>query len=113
MNETSKTAVQFDLLDKPSNSKGWGRYSAWVDGVAIVTSRTGNEWVSASHGGECAEGATIILKCQTMNRKKRGGEETATEEFRLIAAAGETCEIESRPMAQGIRLRVTGARLAE
>jgi hypothetical protein len=106
--------VRFELLDKPSSSKGWGRYSAKSGDAFVVRSRTGNEWVSASHDSEeLAVGDAITLSCQTMNKVgKFRKEQIATETFHLVVEPGAECEIESRPMAQGMRLKVTGARLA-
>jgi hypothetical protein len=107
------TQVQLQLIDKPSNSKGWGRYSVRSGDAYVVRSRTGNEWVSASHDtGDLDPGAEFILTCQIMNKVgKFKKEQIATETFHLIVEPGAECEIESRPMAQGMRIKVIGARL--
>lgn len=108
--------ITVTLVSKPSNSKGWGRYSLSSDGGAVVKSSTGNEWVSASHKGDANEGATLVLRCQVMNRVgKRKDEVIETEEFTLVAEAGASVTIDSRPegIAQGMTVRVEGARLAE
>jgi hypothetical protein len=106
--------VRFELADKPSSSKGWGRFSVKSGDAFVVRSRTGNEWVSASHDSEeLAVGDAITLSCQTMNKVgKFKKEQIATESFTLIVEPGAECEIESRPLAQGMRIKVTGARLA-
>ena len=106
--------VRFELVDKPSSSKGWGRYSAKSGDAFVVRSRTGNEWVSASHDtGDMEPGAEITLTCQTMNKVgKFKKESVATETFALVVEPGAECEIESRPLAQGMRIRCIGARLA-
>jgi hypothetical protein len=106
--------VRFELLDKPSSSKGWGRFSVKSGDAFVVRSRTGNEWVSASHDSEeLADGSAIVVSCQTMNKVgKFKRDSVATESFALIVEPGAECEIESRPMAQGMRIKVTGARLA-
>ena len=106
--------VRFELADKPSSSKGWGRYSAKSGDACVVRSRTGNEWVSASHDSEdIADGSAITLSCQTMNKVgKFKKEQVATELFHLVVEQGAECVIESRPLAQGMRIKVIGARLA-
>jgi len=108
------TTIEFKLIDKPSNSKGWGRFSASVNGAAIIQSRTGNEWVSANHSGESEDGAEIVLTCQIMNRiGKRKTEEITKQEYRLIVESGATADVDCRPtgVAQGMRIEVNGARL--
>jgi hypothetical protein len=106
--------VQFQLIDKPSSSKGWGRFAAKSGDAIVLRSRTGNEWVSASHDSDDLEqGAAVKLTCQTMNKVgKFKKEQIETETFDLVVEDGAECEIESRPMAQGMRLKVVGARLA-
>ena len=54
---TSPVAVSFAVVSQPSRSKGWGRYRA--PGVG-VQSDTGNQWVSADHGGTADAGATFF-----------------------------------------------------
>jgi hypothetical protein len=106
--------VRFEICDKPSSSKGWGRFSVKSGDAFVVRSRTGNEWVSASHDSDdLADGSAIVVSCQTMNKVgKFKKEQIATETFRLIVEPGAECVIESRPLAQGMRIRVIGARLA-
>jgi hypothetical protein len=106
--------VRFELCDKPSSSKGWGRFSVKSGDAFVVRSRTGNEWVSASHDSEdLAVGDAITLSCQTMNKVgKFKRDSVATESFALVVEPGAECVIESRPLAQGMRLKVIGARLA-
>lgn len=106
------SAVSITVVDQPSKSKGWARYALSVAGSPVLKSSTGNRWVSASHSGEAQDGAELVLEVETMNRQgKMSREERRTERFTLIVDAAATAEIESRPMAQGMRLRVAGARV--
>lgn len=109
MTKATTTPIRYEILDKPSNSKGWARYSA-----PGVQSRTGNEWVSAPHNGDiCDNGTPFELRTQVQLRKARGGQHPlSTDTYRLVAMANECCEIEHRPGSQGLRLRIWGARLA-
>lgn len=107
--------VKFHIMDKPSNSKGWGRYSVNQDGRKIIQSNTGNEWVSSDKAGNAEVGTQIALKTQVMLRvgkNARAREEISTETFALIVEDGASCEIHFRPGSQGLKLAVTGARLA-
>jgi hypothetical protein len=108
-------AVSIKISSKPSSSKGWGRYALALSSCqAIVTSSSGNEWVSAPHAGEAAEGAELALKIQVMLKiGKTKRQEITTETHALVAAEGESCEVDLTPGSQGLRLSITGARLVE
>lgn len=109
------SAVAVSILDKPSNSKGWGRYAVDQDGRKVVESRTGNQWVSANHAGDAQPGSQITLTMQVMLRVGNSGrqrEEVSKEIHTLIVEDGASCEIEFRPGSQGLRLAITGARQA-
>ena len=101
--------VNVTVLNKPSNSKGWGRFSLTNPntGAAIQTSRTGNQWMSADMRAAEAEGP-MLLTIQVMLRVGRRSEVTKIE-IPLIAMEGETLEVEHRPGSQGMALRITGA----
>lgn len=101
--------IQFDLVNKPSNSKGWARFSATADGRPVIMSRTGNQYVSASHAGEAEPGARIALTIQTMLRHGKGRtarEEIDTDKLALIAEPGATSEYRD----QYVHIAITGAR---
>lgn len=105
-------AIRFDLADQPSNSKGYGRYKA---PGAKVKSRTGNEWVSASHDGEAEGVFTVTIEVElTVGKGGRFGarKERSSETFALVAAEGESATLKFYPGSQGVKLVVTGARLA-
>lgn len=109
--------IRIAILGNLSHSKGWGRYRcqlAGVDGPAgrVVKSSTGNEWVSAGHEGAVSEGARVVLTAQVQQVTGRMNKrETTSASWTLVAAPGESCEVEHRPGSQGIRLRVDGARV--
>ena len=109
--------IKFHIDSKPSNSKGWARYSAALeDGTPVVQSRTGNHWVSADHRGEVKGGEIITLTMQVMLRVGQGNrrrEEITKVEHQLVARAGAECEVEHKPGSQGLRLQITGAEPAE
>ena len=101
--------IQFDLLNKPSNSKGWARYAAAVEGKPVIMSRTGNQYVSASHAGDVEPGAKIALTIQTMLRHGKGRtarEEIDTDKLTLVAEPGATSEYRD----QYVHVAITGAR---
>lgn len=105
--------IQIEILSKPSNSKGWARYAAQQNGTRIIESRTGNQWVGADHEGDAATG-DILLTSQVMLREGKYNKETVyTREHKLVADEAATCEIEHKPGSQGLRLRITGARLGD
>lgn len=108
-------ALRFELVSKPSNSKGWARYAASIagdGGARVVASRTGNEWVSASHAGSAPAGVELDVRLQVMLRIGRSKQEQiSTETYRLVAAEGASTDLELRPGSQGLRVRVEGARL--
>lgn len=107
------TTVKFTLNDKPSNSKGWGRYSVSQGDRRVIESRTGNQWVSASHEGQAEAGSEIVLTAQVMLREGKYNKETIYSEVtKLVVAEGATAEIYYRPGSQGIRITVEGARRA-
>jgi hypothetical protein len=106
--------VQFNLLKTPSNSKGWARYKASVDGAKLIASRTGNEFVSASHAGETAEGVLITLTTDMMLRVGKGRTARETRQgdtYRLIADPAAKCEIGN--CVSHLHIVIEGARLAE
>lgn len=107
--------IKITITDKPSNSKGWGRYAASVDGRPVLRSRTGNEWVSAGHTtDELPEGTVVTVRLQVMLRiGPRRREEITTAERRVVVAPGETCTLDLRPGSQGLYLRLEGARILE
>lgn len=104
------TAINIEILSNPSTSKGWARYSA---PGAAVRSNTGNQWVSADHSGEVAEGAEFVLTtqvCLITGKAKR--KEITTEEVRLVAREGASCVVSNIPGSQGLRLAISGAVVA-
>jgi hypothetical protein len=110
------TKITIEILSQPSKSKGWARYQVRrADGTPVVESNTGNPWVSAGHSGEAEDAAAMTLVMDVLLRvgkNRTAREERSQSEVELVAAAGETCEVEYRPGSQGIRLRVSGARRA-
>lgn len=107
--------VKFQLLDTPSRSKGWGRYSVSQSDRKVIESTTGNHWVSSSKEGAAEAGSIIELTAQVMLRVGKGytaREEIKSQIIRLIVEDGATHEIYFRPGSQGIRIGITGARLA-
>lgn len=107
--------VKFSILDTPSNSKGWARYAVGQDGRKVIESNTGNEWVSSDKSGDAEQGSTITLRSQVMLRVGKGRtarEEIDTETFTLVIENGAECEIEHKPGSQGMRIAISGARLA-
>lgn len=105
--------IEFSIRDKPSHSKGWGRYSANQDGRKVIQARTGNEWVSADHSGEAEAGSQFTLTLQVMLRVGKGRtarEQISVEKHVLIVEDGATCEINFAPGSQGLRLAIAGAR---
>lgn len=107
------TTVEFHIADQPSRSKGWARYAASTSTGNLITSRTGNSWVSADHSGEAADGTVIELTCEVelnTGKGRRARRERSSQQYQLVAEAGSSCEIEFRPGSQGLRLAITGAR---
>lgn len=112
----NNTEIKIEVTRKPSKSKGWARYSAVADGVSIVPTVTRrNDWVDTSSVGEVSEGSEIELTCEIMNNVgKSARQEIVSQTYALIADPTATCEIDYQGgLAQGIRLTITGARLAE
>lgn len=110
------TKIKIEVLESPSNSKGWARYAVNQGDRKVVSTATGNEWVGkTTKEGEAEEGSAITLRSQVMLRVGKGGrqrEETDTQTHQLIVKEGASCEILHRPGSQGQTLRVTGAFLA-
>ena len=107
--------MRIEILDTPSKSKGWGRYRVTSNGAPVVTSSTGNAWVSSSQVAALADGETLTVEMDVMLRVGKGyrsREERSQRTVTLIADAGETCTIDHRPGSQGIFLRFHGARIA-
>ena len=105
-----KVKISFSITHNISSSKGWGRYSARTQSGLLVQSSTGNEWVSAPHSGETAEGAEIVAVLQTMERVgKRREENISTESYRLVAATGQRAEL---GYWNGLQVIVENARIA-
>lgn len=106
--------VKIEVVNMPSHSKGWGRFSLVNPErpkTPIQTSRTGNEWMSADMREVEASGP-MLLTIQVMLRVgkgSRGREEITKLEIPLIAKEGETLEVEHRPGSQGMKLLITGA----
>lgn len=105
---TSPVAVSFAVVSQPSRSKGWGRYRA--PGVG-VQSDTGNQWVSADHGGTADAGATFLCDLDVEVACGKG-KRRETETFSLVAEEGATALLRNIPGSQGMTVRVTGARIA-
>jgi hypothetical protein len=111
---TNTIEIRFTLASMPSHSKGWARYKADANGSRLIESRTGNEWVSAPHAGQAAEGAEIIVTTQTMLRSGKGRtakETTATRTYRMVAEAGATARIGPSFGGNTIAIDVTNARM--
>lgn len=102
--------VAIQITEKPSNSKGWARYSVLEGERRVIESKTGNQWVSANHAGEVADGTEITLTTEVMLRVG-GKPQVRAKSFSLIADTAATCKIEYIPGSQGVRLMVSGARL--
>ncbi len=105
--------VTFELRRTVSNSKGWARYAAAVNGSPMIQSRTGNEWVSASHEGDAAEGCEIIVRTQTMLRVGKGRTERESRynhSYVLRAEPEATCEIGSSFLGH-LHIVIRGARM--
>lgn len=102
--------IQFAITHNLSTSKGWGRYKASTVAGSLVQSATGNEWVSASHSGECEAGSEITVVLETMERVGKGSRQREVrdaETYRLIAEAGQTAEL---GYWNGLQVAVDGAR---
>jgi hypothetical protein len=118
MTTTTETTVQtapvsFTLLRTPSNSKGWARYSASVEGKRLIESRTGNEFVSASHTGSTEAGKTIAVTTQValnVGKGRTSRQTTTTNAYTLIAEPGAHCEIGNSVCS--LHIAIDGARLA-
>jgi hypothetical protein len=107
------TTVKFSLTDKPSNSKGWARYSVAQGDRKVIESNTGNMWVSSSKEGQAEAGSEIVLTAQVMLREGKYNKETVYPEVtKLIVEDGATAEISFRPGSQGIMIKIEGARRA-
>lgn len=79
-------------------------------GGPLVQSSSGNEWVSAPHIGEAAEGTEIAVRLQTMERVgKRREERIDNYDYRLIATLGERAEL---GFWNGLQVIVENARIA-
>lgn len=99
--------VDFSITHNVSTSKGWGRYKVTgQDGAVLIQSRTGNEWVSAGHSCDVPGGTPITVTIQLMLRVGKTRRETRyTDDYRLIAAAGETATC-----GGNLELTITGAK---
>jgi hypothetical protein len=107
--------INITITSAPSRSKGWGRFGASSGGVPVITSSTGNPWVSAGHSAAVEEGAEVKLTLQVQLNIGKGfnaRKETTSKTVMLIAEDGAECEVEHKPGSQGLTLRITGARLA-
>lgn len=105
------TLVKFEITHNISHSKGWGRYKVAANGQPLVKSSTGNEWVSAGHSGEIAEGTPITATLQTMQRVgKMRKESINSTDYALIAETGASASL---GYFNGLQVVVSGARLAE
>jgi len=102
--------ITFALAHNISSSKGWGRYRASTPAGPLVLSRTGNEWVSAGHSGDVADGTPVAVTLQTMERVgKMRRERIDSYEYSLVAEQGSTADL---GWQSGLRVMVEGARLA-
>lgn len=108
--------IGITIIDQPSRSKGWARYKVTdAAGVPVMTSSTGNEWMSAPHGGEFEPGAvlTLVIECELITGKGRAARRVrSAEAVALIVTDGAEDTVQYRPGSQGMTLRVTGARAA-
>lgn len=105
--------VKIEVVDMPSHSKGWARYSLTgpSNDEPIQTARTGNRWMSANMREIAAEGP-MLLTIQVMLRVGKGHtfrEEITTKKYELYAKDGEMLEVMNKPGSQGMVLRITGA----
>lgn len=111
------TTIRAEILTTPSRSKGWGRYRVEGANGPVMESRTGNQWLSANHSAEVEDGAAILIEMDVELSVGKGGgyarKERSQRQVRLVAAEGESVEVEHRPGSQGIRVRLHGARLAD
>lgn len=109
--------ITVEVIDQPSRSKGWARYAVSLNGAAIITSTTGNRWVSSTtKQAEVEPGAIIEVESQIQLAVGKGHyarKETTSRTYRLQVAEGQTAEMSHKPGSQGQTLRVTGARLLE
>lgn len=109
--------IKLEILDTPSRSKGWGRAALLNDdtGIPVIRSNTGNEWVSGtSYVGEAEDGSILRLRLQVqlnVGKGARSRKETSLDETILVAEAGAVAEIGHKPGSQGIKVRITGARV--
>lgn len=106
-------AVTIEVLDSPSHSKGWGRFSLTDPATnrPIQTARSGNEWMSANMREVQAAGP-MLLTIQVMLRVgsgTRARQEISKVEIPLFAAPGEILEVQHKPGSQGMKLRINGA----
>lgn len=107
------SSITVEIVSTISKSKGWGRYSLQGANGYVVRSSTGNHWISSDKTGEAEQGATLQLATQVQEKTGSGRKDTWTQETALVVEEGASCEVEYRPGAQRLVLRVTGARLAE
>lgn len=104
--------IKFAIAHNISHSKGWGRYAADVNGTHLVTSSTGNVWVSSPHSAETSEGVKINVTLQTMERvgkRERSREQIESSQYALVARQGARAELGHW---NGLQVIVDGAELA-
>lgn len=107
--------MKFDLVKQPSHSKGWVRYrvTSSTDTRRVVESRTGNEWVSASHHGQVAPGERVEVVIELMLITQRTRRESRqTFEYSLVADPTASCML-GNIYASYFCIQVDGARLDE
>jgi hypothetical protein len=101
--------VTFSITHQISSSKGWGRYSASVDGTPVVQSSTGNAWVSAGHSADVVDGTVIVVTLQSQESTKNGKKNTQTDTYRIVAKNGSSAIL---GFWNGLEVTVSGAEVA-
>lgn len=104
-----KIDVTFAVIQLPSRSKGWGRYKATVDGKPVVTSTTGNEWISSTKVASVEVGTEIDVTLQinlTHGKGRTQREEIETFPLRVLVTPGGIADL--RP-SMYIHVRVQSA----
>lgn len=107
--------LKFEITGKPSNSKGWSRYSAQSDHdqSPVVTSNTGNKFISSDKEASVLPGHKFTITHQVMLKEGKYNKETVyTKHTQMIADPNHTEEIEFKPGSQGLKIKIHGARKA-